>query len=284
MIVVTGANGRLGRRVVERLLTRVPAADVAVSVRDRAAAADLAARGVAVREGDFDDPASLRAAFAGAEQVLVVSANAVGDVALRRHRAAFEAAADAGAQRILYTSHMGADPGSAFPPMVSHAASEALLAELGVPHTALRNGFYASTVPMLAERARETGTLAAPADGPVSWTTHDDLAEAAAIVLTEPGRFEGPTPPLTAPAAFDLDDVAGWLSMERVVTSDAEHHATLVAAGVPPERADILVGMFQASRRGEFARTDPALAELLGREPQTLRDVLVPATRRRART
>jgi uncharacterized protein YbjT (DUF2867 family) len=274
MIAITGANGRLGRAIVEQLLTRVPAETIAVSVRDPQDARALAERGVDVRHGDFDEPATLRDAFAGAEQVLIVSANAVGEVALRRHRAAIDAAREAGAARILYTSHMGANPDSAFAPMVSHAASEALLAESGVPYTALRNGFYASTVPMLAAQARQTGTLAAPADGPVSWTTHADLAEAAAVVLTEPGRFEGPTPPLTAPAAFDLADVAELLSVQRVVVSDDEHRAALLDNGVPPERADILVGMFQASRRGEFAAVDPTLGQLLGRTPQTVRDVV----------
>jgi uncharacterized protein YbjT (DUF2867 family) len=274
MIAITGANGRLGRAIVEQLLTRVPAETIAVSVRDPQDARPLAERGVDVRHGDFDEPATLRDAFAGAEQVLIVSANAVGEVALRRHRAAIDAAREAGAARILYTSHMGANPDSAFAPMVSHAASEALLAESGVAYTALRNGFYASTVPVLAAQARQTGTLAAPADGPVSWTTHADLAEAAAVVLTEPGRFEGPTPPLTAPAAFDLADVAELLSVQRVVVSDDEHRAALLDNGVPPERADILVGMFQASRRGEFAAVDPTLGQLLGRTPQTVRDVV----------
>lgn len=274
MIVVTGANGRLGRAVVGQLLSRIPADRVRVSVRDPAAAAPLADRGVDVRRADFDEPETLRDAFAGAEQVLIVSANAVGDVALRRHRAAIEAARAADAQRIVYTSHMGADPDSPFAPMASHAASEALLAQSGVPFTALRNGFYASTVPMLVAQARETGTLIAPADGPVSWTTHVDLAEAAAIVLAEPGRFDGPTPALTAGAAFDLADVADLLSVKRVVVTDEEHRAALEAAGVPPQRADILVGMFQASRRGAFAAIDPTLRRLLGRTPQTVADVL----------
>jgi uncharacterized protein YbjT (DUF2867 family) len=274
MIVVTGANGRLGRAIVQQLLTRVPAEAVAVSLRDPAAAGELAERGVKVRRGDFDEPQTLRDAFAGADQVLIVSANAVGAEALRRHGAAIDAAREAGAERIVYTSHMGAHPDSAFPPMVSHAASEALLAESGVPFTALRNGFYASTVPMLTAQVRETGRLVAPADGKVSWTTHADLAEAAAIVLTEPGRFEGPTPPLTAPAAFDLADVARLLSVERVVVPDTAHRAALLDSGVPAQRADILVGMFEASRRGEFAAVDPTLEALLGRRPQTVGDVL----------
>lgn len=74
MLVVTGATGRLGHQIVERLLDRVPAESVGVSVRDVDRAAQMAARGVRVRSGDFTDPASLDHAFEGADQVLVVSA------------------------------------------------------------------------------------------------------------------------------------------------------------------------------------------------------------------
>ena len=56
MIVVTGATGQLGQGVVEALLQRLPAGDIAVSVRDPAKAADLAGRGVQVRRGDFASP------------------------------------------------------------------------------------------------------------------------------------------------------------------------------------------------------------------------------------
>ncbi|WP_239551079.1 NAD(P)H-binding protein [Paenibacillus elgii] len=59
MIVVTGANGKLGRKVVEELLKRVPAGDIGVSVRDENTAQDLKERGVRVRQGNFDDSESL---------------------------------------------------------------------------------------------------------------------------------------------------------------------------------------------------------------------------------
>src|SRR4051794_12026030 len=98
-IVVTGANGQLGRGIVERLLDRVPASQVGVSVRDVAGAGALAERGVRVRAGDYDDPGSLASAFEGAAQVLIVSVDALGEVAVGRHRAAIEAARAAGARR-----------------------------------------------------------------------------------------------------------------------------------------------------------------------------------------
>ncbi len=124
MIVVTGANGQLGRGVVDQLLARVPAERIAVSARDPEGAKELAERGVRVRRGDFDDPETLADAFEGADQILLVSAASTGDTALRQHRAAIAAARDSGARRVLYTSHMGANPASPFAPMPDHAETE----------------------------------------------------------------------------------------------------------------------------------------------------------------
>src|SRR4051794_39557802 len=149
MIVVTGAGGRLGRAVVEQLLDHVPAEQVGVSVRDPRRVRDFEQRGVRVRHGDFTVPASLVPAFRGASRVLVMSADTTGEEAVRRHRAAIAGAVAAGVERVVYTSRMGTDPTSPYAPMPDHAATEAILRDSGVAFTALRNGFYASTVPQL---------------------------------------------------------------------------------------------------------------------------------------
>ena len=279
MIIVTGANGQLGRAVVEQLLTRVTAEQVGVSVREPEKAQELKGRGVCVRRGDFDDPSSLADAFEGASQVLIVSSSNSGEVAVRHHRAAIEAARQAGVRRILYTSHMGASPTSHFAPMVDHAATEVALRESGVAYTALRNGFYASTTLMLLGNAVQTGELVAPEDGPVAWTTHADLAEVTAITLLEE-VLDGITPPLTASEAIDLAGIAAIAAqlaqrpIRRIVVPDAEYRAGLRAHGFPEAGADMTLGIFQASRQGDFARVDPTLARLIGRPPRSLRDVL----------
>ena len=279
MIIVTGATGKLGRAVVERLLELVPAEQIGASVRDLEKARGLEERGVRVRWGDFADATSLAHAFEGASQVLIVSSNSSGEEAVRQHRTAIDAAKKAGARRILYTSHMGSSPTSLFLPMVDHAATEALLRDSGVAFTSLRNGFYADTTLMMLGDAIKTGVLAAPEDGPVSWTTHSDLAEVTALTLSKE-VLDGVTPGLTASEAIDLDGVAALASelaqrpIRRIVVPDAEYRAGLVAHGLPEGTADMLLGMYSASRRGEFAQVDPTLARLINRPPTPLRDVL----------
>jgi len=226
MIVVTGANGQLGRAVVQGLLTRLSADRIVASVRDPAKATELAERGAHVRAGDFAEPNRLAAAFAGATQVLVVSVDKLGEKALQLHHAAIEAAHAAGARRVLYTSHVGARGDSPFAPAPDHAATEAFLAEGGVPFTSLRHGFYAESALHLIGHGLQTGEIHAPEDGPVSWTTRADLAEADAILLAEEGRLDGITPPLTAPEAFTMADLAAIASELTGATSNGSPFPT----------------------------------------------------------
>lgn len=267
MIVVTGATGALNGATVEHLLKRLPAGEIGVSVRDVTRARHFADRGVRVRRGAYDDPAALRDSFEGADQVLLVSSNDPNADAITLHRTAIEVAVAAGARRILYTSHQNVRAGSPFAPARDHAATEAVLARSGVAWTSLRNGFYAHSLRRLLGPWRETGQIVAPEDGPVSWTDRADAAEAAAVVLAGERSFDGPLT-LTARRAVTFADIAALAGAERVVVGDEEWVAGQVAAGTAEPMARLLLGFFQAARRGHFAETGPALAELLGREPR----------------
>ena len=281
MIVVTGATGELGSRVVGQLLERLPAESVGVSVREPAKAAALAERGVRVRAGDFTEPAGLAQAFEGADRVLVISAGIRDtDAAVAANTAAIDAARAAGAKRILYTSHQAASADSLFAAMHTHARTEEYLAGLDVPFTALRNGYYATAIGLSLGGVRETGRLAVPVDGPFSWTGHDDLASVAVAALVEDGLLDGVTPPLTAPVALDFEAVAGVVgellgrTVTRVVVGDDEWKDAAVSHGLPAAAADFVLGVFRAARRGEFAVTDPTLESILGRPATSVRSVL----------
>jgi hypothetical protein len=105
----------------------------------------------------------------------------------------------------------------------------------------------------------QRGSIAAPADGKVAWTTHADLAEAAAVVLTGAAVFEGPTLPLTGSESFDLADLAslGWSlverSVDREVVDDDVFRERLVRSGMPQNIVAVTLGFYEASRRGGFA-------------------------------
>jgi len=282
MIVVTGATGLLGHAIVESLVKRVPVEKVAASTREPEKASDLAKLGVRVRAADYEDKASLTKAFEGATQVLVISSNAraSGGDTLAQHRNAIDAAKSAGVRRIVYTSQISSSPTSEFAPALDHAATEVMLRESGLGWTALRNGFYATSGVHMTHEAWTTGVLEAPPDGKVSWTAHADLAEGAAAVLADEGRFDGPTPPLTASEALDFADLARigaeilGREVRRWVTDDEALRAKLVARGVPPVVANIALGYYRAARAGEFAAVDPTLEQLIGRKPTSMRDVM----------
>jgi uncharacterized protein YbjT (DUF2867 family) len=279
MIIITGVTGALNGATVEHLLTRVPADQLGVSVRDVAKAAHLAERGVRVRRGSYDDPAALRESFEGAEQVLLVSSNDPHADHANLHRTAIDAAIAAGAKRILYTSHQHVGDDSPFHPARGHAATEAILADSGVAWTALRNGFYAHSLDWLLGPWQQTGVIAAPADGPVSWTDRTDEAEAAAIIIAGERRFDGSVT-LTAGTAVTFADIARVLShltgreIQRVVVDDERWIAEQVTQGSTEAMAQLMLGFFQAAREGRFAQVDRFLAELLGREPRTATDLL----------
>lgn len=153
----------------------------------------------------------------------------------------------------LGDSEPGANPASSFAPMRDHAATEA---------------------------------LALSADGPVSWTAHADLAEAAAIALAHEGRLDGITPPLTASQALDFTAVAQLSSpvtgsrITRTTTSDTTFARRCGHAGPPEAQVDMTLSIFAASRGGEFAAVDPTLEQLLGRTPPGHRATSSPPTNR----
>ncbi|MCF8590151.1 NAD(P)H-binding protein [Gordonia liuliyuniae] len=276
---MTGATGVLNGATVERLLDHVPPDRIGVSVRDPGRATHLSERGVRVRPGSYDDPDALRHSFADAQQVLLVSSSDVTADVVGQHRAAIDAAVAAGAERILYTSAHGTGYDTPYPPLAIHAATEDYLAASGVAWTSLRNGFYGELSQLLGPW-RETGVIAKPADGPFSWVDRRDVAEAAAAIITGESPVDGPID-LVLPSPVTLADFASTASeisgfdVERVVVDDDEWVAREIADGTPEPVARFTLSMFQATRSGHFAQSDPALSRLLGRSPRSIADHLL---------
>ncbi len=279
MILVTGANGQLGRRIVQHLIAREPSlldGGLGVSVRDAARANELASRGVIVRQADFDQPDSLAAAFAGIRRLVLVSTDGSAAQRSARHRRAIDAALAAGVSHILYTSSLDAHADSPTGFARAHQETEAALAHSGVAHTVLRNTLYADDLRYLAEPALTHGVLRLPAGaGRVSLVSRDELAQAIAAATLAP-RLDKRVYELTGQAAFPYADIAARiarvsgrpLSYEDV---SAEAYAgSLVAQGVPGWFASALTERFVSVAAGRLAATSSDFAALVGHPPKSL--------------
>lgn len=279
-VVVTGATGHLGCLVVESLLERGYAAgDITATGRNTGKLADLAERGVTVRRADFEDPASLRAAFQGADTVLLVSGAELGK-RVAQHRNAIEAAKEVGVGHLVYTSApQASDTTLILAP--EHKATEEILVASGLSNTILRNGWYNEISQQDLEQAREHGAFVGSAgEGRTASAARRDLAEAAAVVLTDPAPHTGAVYELTGDNAWTKAELAGYMSevLGREVVyrdlSPEEHRAVLTGAGLDADTAEFVVGLDRNTRDGELALTSGTLAELLGRPTTPVIDTL----------
>ncbi|WP_067608680.1 SDR family oxidoreductase [Nocardiopsis listeri] len=270
-IVVTGATGHLGRLVVESLLERgLPAGEITATGRDTTKLADLAEHGVITTRADFDVPASLRAAFAGADTLLLVSGSEVGK-RVPQHRNAIEAAKEAGVGHLVYTSVLRADR-STLSLAPEHKATEQILAESGLPHTLLRNGFYSEVYVDRLEQAREHGAVVGSAgQGRVSSASRRDYAEAAAVVLLDPAAHVGAVHELVGDQAWTYADLAVAIGevLGREVAyrdlGDEGFRAVLTGAGMDEGTVEFVAGLEVATREGELWADPGLLAKLIGR-------------------
>jgi NAD(P)H dehydrogenase (quinone) len=275
MIAVTGATGHLGRLVVTGLLDAgVPAGEVVAVVRTPDKAADLAARGVDVRQAAYTEPAALEAALKGVDRLLLVSGNEVGR-RVEQHANVLQAAQAAGVALVVYTSAPKADD-TPLPIAPEHTATERLIADSGLPAVVLRNNWYLENYDQPITQAAETGEIVGSAgDGRIAAATRADLAAATVAVLTaaspEPGIVE-----LGGDEAWTMSDLAAAVAAEtgREVTyrllSAEEHVATLVAAGLPEGTAQFVAGLDQAIAQGALDTGSRALSGLTGRPTTTL--------------
>jgi NAD(P)H dehydrogenase (quinone) len=281
-LAITGASGQLGRLVAEYVLARCAPSDVILATRSPHALADFAARGVDVRHASFDEPRSLREAFAGAERLLLISAT---DLQRRaaQHRTAIAAAEAAGVRQVLYTS--GSKPAAPNPAAVapSHYATEQALAATGLAWTVLRNSLYADYQVPEARRAIETGVLKHNRGaGKVAYVARDDCAAAAAAVLVQDGH-DGAIYDITGAESFDAEALAtlyGELGRKPVAARAIEDE-TLLASLVGTSTdghlrygAELLASFGRAIREGYLDVRSDAVSRLTGREPRALREVL----------
>ena len=276
-IAVTGASGKLGGATIRFLLERQVAPNSIIAVvRDPTKVAELAARGVQVRRGDYTDPKSLESAFRGADKLLFISTSALGEERMLHHRNIVNAARAAAIGQIFYTSVIKPSADAKFAASPGHFHTEALIRESGIPYTFFRNNLYLDLVPLMFGEALQTGTLVHNGgNGRVGFVAREDIAYALAAALAK-GEHKNREYPITAIAPYSLSDVANALSKAsgKSVTYKAvpteEFRKMLEAKGVPAPIIGMSVGIGEAIRAGEFDAGSTELQRLMGRAPVTL--------------
>ncbi|MFK0258099.1 SDR family oxidoreductase [Streptomyces sp. NPDC090445] len=280
-IVVTGATGALGRLVVEELLTRVPAADIAVAVRDKAKAADLAERGVEVRIADYDAPETLADAFRAGDRVLLISGNAVGR-RVPQHTAVIGAAKAAGVAQLAYTGILGG-PEADFELAAEHKVTERAVLDSGLPYTFLRNGWYHENyTAQLAGVLAHGAVTGSAGEGRIASAARADYAAAAAAVLTGEGHLNrvyelsGDTAWSMAEYAAEVAAQSGKEIAYTELPADA-HLSALIGAGLPEGFAALLVDVDAAISRGSLGHTGGDLSRLIGRPTTPVAEAIAAA-------
>lgn len=275
-VLVTGATGQLGSKVLDALVGSMPTGQVAVSVRSPEKAEHLRARGIEVRGGDFDDPASLGRAFARVDRLLIISTTGDNATRLRRHRSAVAEAARAGVGFVAYTSLTRADAS----PMALgevHRHTEEAIRATGIPYSFLRNNWYVENeAGAIQAAASGAPVITAAGEGRIGWVARHDLARAAAAVLAGSGHENTVYELSGRPRTYA--DLAGMIGAElgREVpveqVDDSTYERMLSGYGLPGFMVELLVDAQRAMRQGALDIESGDLELLLGGPATPLRE------------
>lgn len=278
-LLVTGGSGNLGRLVLEALLRRgVAASDIIATTRNAAKLADLAAKGVEIREADFNDPASVRKAFAGADRVAIISTDAIdgNGTRIRQQTAAVAAAREAGVKHLVYTSMPNPHEGSKVTFEADHRLTEDAVMASGLTYTILRNSWYQENMLMNLPQVVAGGTWYTSAgQGRVSHVARQDCADVLAAVLAS-ASTDSRIYTLTGPESFTTDAIAKLASdvtgkpISVVHLTDEQLAGGMRAAGVPEHLVPFLVGFDANTREGYADLVNSDVETLIGRKPRPL--------------
>lgn len=277
-ILVTGATGKLGSKVVESLLKSIPASDLAVSVRNPEKAEGLRARGIEVRQGDFDNPETLDNAFTGIDRLLIISADGDNETRILQHTNAVQAAERAGVKFIAYTSLANATESKNLmaPP---HVETEASIIRTGIPYSFLRNNWYLENeIGSIQGAMAGAPWVTSAGEGKVGWALQQDYADAAAAVLVGNGHentvYELSGPLLTQEELVSaLGAVLGKeIPVQQV--SDEKYAEIMKGLGLPDFVIPIVVGIQESIRNGSLEVEKNDFEKVLGRPVTPINEAL----------
>ena len=279
-ILVTGANGNLGSKIVENLLLKTSKEKIIVGVRDIQSekALKYKEQGLEVRVTDFENQETLISAFQGVNRVFIISTFGDFETIMRQHSNAIEAAKKAGVEKIIYPSVVRAE-GNDFYLAGMHRVREIAIIESGIPYVILRNNWYIENE-LAAIQGCLSGTpwITSAGEGKIGWVYRPDLAEATANVLIADGHenqiYELSGENLTQKQFVDtLGEVLGK-EIPLLEVDDASYEEILKKSGVPEAYLPMLVMTQKGIREGGLEATHTDLELLLNHKGTSLKQAL----------
>ena len=268
-IAIAGATGRVGSALTG-LLNSDPV-DITVLTR-RPDAAQLP-KGASIAAIDFDQPHTLQNALRGADRLFVSHGTSPQQVA--NEIALIDGAFAAGVRHIVKLSALG--PASRLNPFAWHMQIEAHLAQQPVASTVLRPSAYVDILKRSSGQIAAGLWAGAAGEGRANFIDTRDVADVARVALLEEFSSESQRAyHLTGPRTWTMRQVAGELTnllghpVVYINRSPEEERAALLAGGLTPFVADLLVGLEQMFRESVLGETTSTVEELTGEPPGTL--------------
>ncbi|WP_266181402.1 SDR family oxidoreductase [Dyella humicola] len=272
-IAIAGATGRVGSALTG-LLASDPVDIVVLTRRPDAAQPPKDTNLAAI---NFDKPHTLQEALRGADRLFVSHGTSPQQVA--NEIALIDSAVAVGVRHIVKLSALG--PASRLNPFAWHMQIEAHLAQQPVASTLLRPSAFADILKRAASQIAADSWVGAAGDGRVNFIDTRDIADAARVALLQDFTLESQRAyHLTGPRAWTMRQIAEHLSilLGHTVTykhqSREEQRAALLADGLAPLVADLLVGLDQMFRDSALEETTSTVEALTGKPPRTLQQWL----------
>jgi len=183
-IAVTSASGKLGASIIKHLIKEIGKEQVVGIARTPAKATHL---GVEIRKGDYNSREDFDSALQGIDTVLLVSGMDEPQQRILQHRNVIEAAKHNGVKKIVYTSIVGAEEGTAFSPVVkSNRQTEKDIKAAGLDWVIGRNGIYIEPDLEYIDTYIKEGEIRNCAeDGLCTYTSRQELGHAYTKMLLE---------------------------------------------------------------------------------------------------
>lgn len=281
-ILITGANGHIGKAVIDTLLKKIPANNISALVRDSNKAQVFNTKDINVHIGNYEDINSLKNAMQDVKKVLLVSGGESIN-GLEQHKNVIDCAKNSGVELIAYTSRSLKNRETLSNQLMKrHFETEEYIIQSGMNYIIFRNALYMDTIPLFVgeEKVFSEGIKLSADNGKVAFALRSEMGEAIANALLMESNSDKKIYNLTGDSSYSFNDIANALTelsnknVEYKNLSDIEYEQLLIKKGLPENVVKKTIGFITDIKNGQESQISNDMEKLLGRNPTDLKNGL----------